>query len=81
MLAAGYDFRSLGENVYAYAEDPFHGHAGFFIDWCVSPTGIQIGAGHRVNIMNSRFTEIGIGYIVSIRRELNGPGFAGDPNS
>ncbi|MBB5278661.1 hypothetical protein HNR26_004763 [Rhizobium rosettiformans] len=64
VLAAGYDFRSLGENVYAYAQDPFHGHAGFFIDWGVSPTGIQIGAGHRVNIMNSRFTEIGIGYLV-----------------
>lgn len=64
VLSAGYSFRYLGENVYAYAQDPFHGHAGFFIDWGVSPTGIQAGAGHRVNIMDRQFTEIGIGYLI-----------------
>lgn len=32
--AAGYtDWTSLRENIFAYANNPLHGHAGFFIDW------------------------------------------------
>ncbi|MBL4919347.1 CAP domain-containing protein, partial [Szabonella alba] len=53
-----------GENVYGYSQDVLFGHAGFFIDWGVA------GAGHRENIMDSRFTEIGIAI-------LAGPGATG----
>lgn len=60
---AGYSFRTAGENVFAFAQDPFHAHAGFFIDWGSTPTGIQAGAGHRVNIMSDRFAEAGVSYI------------------
>lgn len=60
---AGYSYSSAGENIYAYSEDAFYGHAGFFIDWGFTATGIQDGAGHRVNIMSASFTEMGIGYL------------------
>lgn len=61
---AGYNFSAYGENIYAYAMDPFHAHAGFFIDWGNTATGIQDGAGHRTNIMSSNFAEVGIGYLL-----------------
>ncbi|UWR24446.1 DUF4214 domain-containing protein [Sulfitobacter sp. S190] len=73
---AGYSFSRAGENVFAYTQDPLHGHAGFFIDWGFDDAdqgangllsnwqsigdGIQDAAGHRVSIMNSRFTEVGM---------------------
>lgn len=75
--AAGYDYQTVGENVYSYTDDMFYGHAGFMIDWGYDAVdivggvvvdnfdelgdGIQDGAGHRVNIMNGNFTEIGMG--------------------
>lgn len=61
---AGYNFTSAGENVYAFANDPFHAHAGFFIDWGNTATGIQDGAGHRTSIMSSKFVEVGVGYLL-----------------
>ncbi len=33
LRAAGYDFSRAGENVYAFTDDAFQGHAGFIIDW------------------------------------------------
>ncbi|MCB1492327.1 MAG: hypothetical protein KDJ77_11120 [Rhodobiaceae bacterium] len=79
---AGYTgWSALGENIYAYSDDPLYGHAGFVIDWGYDDNtdfdannelksnwqtlgdGIQDGAGHRVNIMNADFTEVGIGII------------------
>ncbi|MFB0611671.1 CAP domain-containing protein [Aurantiacibacter poecillastricola] len=62
---AGYTgWYNLAENVYAYAQDPLHGHAGFMVDWGNGPNGMQNPAGHRISIMNPVYTEIGIGVII-----------------
>ena len=61
LSAAGYSYTSAGENVYAYASDPLFGHAGFVVDWGPGPNGMQSPAGHRDNIMNASFREVGIG--------------------
>ena len=58
--AAGYNFRSAGENVYAFATGPLDAHAGFMVDWGNGPGGMQSPAGHRDNIMTAAFREIGI---------------------
>jgi Ca2+-binding RTX toxin-like protein len=50
----------VGENAYAYAESMLYGHAGFAIDWGNTATGIQPTAGHRSNIMNGIYREVGI---------------------
>ncbi len=65
-VAAGYNWTgsvSVGENVFAYAESVFHGHVAFAIDWGNTPTGIQTPPGHRENLMDTTYTEIGIGII------------------
>jgi uncharacterized protein YkwD len=66
---AGYNWYALGENVFAYVEDPFFGHVGLNVDWGV-PT-----LDHRDNIMNlvngyPMFKEIGISYVPT-----SAPGF------
>lgn len=71
---AGYTSQSyLGENVYAFTEDPLHGHAGFVIDWgfdadddpngdfASAGDGIQDPAGHRISLMHEAFFEVGVG--------------------
>jgi uncharacterized protein YkwD len=61
---AGYDnLQVIAENIFAFAEDPVHGHAGFHIDWGYTETGIQEPPGHRIAIMNDAFTEIGLSAI------------------
>jgi hypothetical protein len=61
--AAGYTgWNALAENVYAFAQGVFHGHAGFNADWGVPSLG------HRMNIMNFSstgpvYTEVGIGIV------------------
>ena len=60
---AGYTgWNRLAENVFAYAKNVFHAHAGFNADWG------QPGLGHRINIMNFPpagpvYTEVGIGIV------------------
>ncbi len=56
-------YQALAENVFAFARSPGHAHAAFAIDWGWSETGIQDGHGHRNNLMDSGFTEIGIGIL------------------
>jgi hypothetical protein len=59
---AGYTgWNALGENIYAYADSVFYGHAGFAIDWGNGPGGIQSPTGHRNSIMSASFREVGIG--------------------
>lgn len=58
--SSGYDVQSMGQNVYAWSESVFYGHAGFSIDWGFTPTGIQKGAGHRQAIMNGAYREVGV---------------------
>ncbi|HEX2971630.1 MAG TPA: CAP domain-containing protein, partial [Tepidisphaeraceae bacterium] len=57
---AGYLYSFAGENVFAYAESIRQGHAAFAIDWGNGPGGIQNPAGHRNNLMNPNFREVGI---------------------
>ena len=63
LQAQGYSYSSAGENVFAYAEGELYGHAGFMVDWGGSAAtgGMQSPAGHRQNIMNASFREIGVG--------------------
>lgn len=74
--AFGYSYMNLGENVYSYAESVAEGHAGFNVDWgdasnsghpAYNPAfldqGMQNPAGHRMNIHNDAFKEIGIGVV------------------
>ncbi len=63
---AGYDWAGsvrVGENVFAYTESAFHGHAAFAIDWGNTSTGIQDPAGHRDNMLDPDFQEIGISIV------------------
>lgn len=57
---AGYNYSTLGENVYAYAYGVEHAHAGFVLDWGNGPNGIQDPPGHRNSMLNGNFREIGI---------------------
>lgn len=78
--AEGYEnWSRVGENIYAYTEDPVQGHAGFFIDWGYDDEdfngtarktdwqslgdGIQDPPGHRNTILNPDLTEVGIASI------------------
>jgi uncharacterized protein YkwD len=62
--AAGYTgFSLVGENIYAFALSPLQGHAAFAIDWGSTPTGIQNPPGHRQNIMEDAFREVGLSVI------------------
>ena len=67
---------SAGENVYSYAASVANGHAGFDVDWGnvsdpsslnYNPTfngqGMQNPPGHRLNLHNASFSEVGIGVI------------------
>ncbi|MCA9092272.1 MAG: hypothetical protein KDA68_02200 [Planctomycetaceae bacterium] len=63
IINAGYTgWTTAAENVYAYAYSEFYGHSGFLIDWGNATPG------HRDNIMDSSFNEVGI----SITPESNG---------
>ncbi|MEM7526429.1 MAG: CAP domain-containing protein [Pseudomonadota bacterium] len=58
---AGYTgWSQVAENVFAYAQDPVHGHAGFYIDWGPGVGGIQSPPGHRNTILNPLYREVGI---------------------
>jgi uncharacterized protein YkwD len=70
---AGYNWAGWGENVYAYAKSIFHGHAGFAIDWGYGPGGMNNGHGHRNNIMNPGFRELGIGVVTAAPGKNTGP--------
>lgn len=64
---------AAGENVYASAESVEHGHAGFDVDWGDTQSsdfdpafvgqGMQNIAGHRTNLHNVIYNEVGIGVV------------------
>ncbi len=54
---------AFAENVYAYSRSVFYGHAGFEVDWGTGLGGMQTPPGHRLNLHNSAYREIGIGII------------------
>lgn len=59
----GYSYSTAGENVFAYAKNPWHAHAGFNIDWGSGIGGMQNPPGHRLSIHNGAFREVGIGVV------------------
>ena len=61
--ASGYPWSSLGENVFSYSKSVWYGHAGFNVDWGNGPGGMQSPPGHRENIANASFREIGVGVV------------------
>jgi hypothetical protein len=63
--AQGYpsSISAYGENVGAHAVSVEQGHAGFEVDFGGGAGGMQSPAGHRNNIHNPAFREIGIGVI------------------
>src|SRR5439155_25677019 len=62
--AAGYSNMSVArENVFALADSMFHAHASFAIDWGNDTAGIQNPPGHRDNMMDADYREIGIGIV------------------
>lgn len=54
---AGYEGSAVGENVFAYMNNVFHGHSAFSIDWGVPDRS------HRDNMMASTFREVGISIV------------------
>lgn len=65
-VAAGYDWEfsvRVGENIFAYSQSVIYGHAAFAIDWGFGPNGIQEPAGHRINMLDQGFQEVGISIV------------------
>lgn len=73
ITAAGFTFAEAGENVFARAQDVANAHAAFAIDWGISSTGLQNPAGHRLNIMSDKYTQIGIGALDTTAGKKSGP--------
>lgn len=63
VTAQGYYWNYVGENIFAYAESVFYGHAGFAVDWGSGPGGMQTPAGHRENMLNGNYLEVGMGVV------------------
>jgi len=73
--AVGY-VGQAGENVYSYSESPREAHAAFDVDWgnvtnfgdfynpAFNGQGMQNAAGHRLNLHNPAFKEIGVGVVL-----------------
>jgi uncharacterized protein YkwD len=74
--AVGYD-GGWAENVYSYSDSVAEGHAGFDVDWgdvdnpgdpnynpAFAGQGMQNPAGHRGNIHNNDYKEIGVGLVL-----------------
>jgi uncharacterized protein YkwD len=57
---------SAAENVYSNAKSVAHGHAAFEVDWGgpASNGGMQLPSGHRENIHNPIYREVGIGVVL-----------------
>src|SRR3954465_5630544 len=73
---AGANGWSIGENVYAYSKSVWFGHAGFQVDWGGSAAtgGMQVPPGHRQNIHNATFREVGIGVVLGSNGGSGGVG-------
>ncbi len=67
--AVGY-IGQAAENIYANAKSVLHGHAAFEVDWGgpASNGGMQSPPGHRVNIHNPVFREVGIGVVLGFNQ-------------
>ena len=71
--AAGFNYSQVAENIFAYVESVPHAHASFEVDWGTDAGGMQNGRGHRVNLHNPNYREIGVGYVHGTNGDV-GPG-------
>jgi hypothetical protein len=58
---AGYKGGAGGENAFAGSGGPWDSHWGFVVDFGAGPGGMQPLRGHRTNMINPRFREVGPG--------------------
>jgi|GEM_PF-1687599 len=73
LTATGYLWTTMAENIYATAYSVLYGHVGFEVDWGSGGTGgMQTGRGHRTNIHNPDYIEIGLGYLQGTNTGVNG---------
>jgi hypothetical protein len=63
ITAAGYQWSSCGENIFAYAKSLWDAHAGFETDWGFGPGGMQDPPGHRNSIHSGEFQDVGVGLV------------------
>ena len=70
ITAQGYPWTTYGENVFSYAKSPWHGHAGFNVDWGYGTGGMQTPPGHRVSIHNANFREVGVGVVNGVNGDV-----------
>ncbi len=61
--AAGFNYTQVAENIFSYVESVPHAHASFEVDWGWDAGGMQDGRGHRVNLHNPNYREIGAGFL------------------
>jgi hypothetical protein len=67
--AAGYRGGPGGENCYAAAANPTNSHIGFVVDAGKGgPGGMQPARGHRRNMMDAGFTEVGLSAVPNGQR-------------
>lgn len=73
---AGANGWSIGENVFAYCKSVWYGHAAFEVDWggTALTGGMQSPPGHRQNIHNPAFREIGVGSVIGSNGGSGGVG-------
>jgi len=62
----GYDYNLWGENAYAFADTTLYAHNGFDVDWGYDAYGMQDPPGHRENIHNASYREVGIGIVTGM---------------
>lgn len=64
IVNAGYtNWNTYGENIFAYATSVAYAQAGFVIDWGSGTDGMQSPRGHRNNLINGSFKELGISIV------------------
>lgn len=62
---------NIGESVAGNASNPWHGHAGFEVDWGPGGAGgMQAGRGHRFTNHFQEFREIGVGVTNGVKGNL-----------
>ncbi len=70
VTSAGYTYSVAGENVYAYATSPAYADAAFAIDWGSGDGtvgGIQDPPGHRIEMMNPLYRDVGISFMPQLQ--------------
>jgi hypothetical protein len=63
----GYPVAAAGENINAFAQNPWNGHIALDVDWGNGASGrvggMQNPRGHRLNIHSASYREIGVGVV------------------